>query len=476
MIGFLRRLVPKLAVGVLFAGMSTLLAHNVVTRACKIEPRAVDVPAQSKLELSPGVRRFGASFVVQHPGMLEVHLRGSPEQIGFSHARLLQPEMRENEGILLGHFQDSVPSFLLRRLILDVAQVRYRHVDLGMGEDRQREIAASALGFEPDPFRTMFPTYQRFVYLNALYDIALSFEHSPLIGCTTFVFSGAQIGHSGSLLARNFDFEVDPIFDRKKAVFFVRENGKLPFASVAWPGLVGVVSGINVEGVAVVVHGGRAGEPRAEGRPVVHTLREVLGRAHDTSEAIRILGEASPLVSHIIVLTDRQGHAVRVERVPGAPNFVQALGDAAAVTNHLEGPHQADPKNQRVRASTSTLPRRERGDELVRNAARPVTPETLASMLRDRKGVGGKDLKLGDRNAIDALIATHGVIMDTEGRKLWVSVAPHLLNRFVAFDLERRLAANYEPEPSIELPSIPPDADWGRVTASFPEDSAVSAP
>ena len=51
----------------------------------------------------------------------------------------------------------------------------------------------------------------------------------------------------------------------------------------------GVVSGMNIEGVAIVVHGARSGAPQAQGEPVVHALRRVLSSAHNTDEAQEIL-------------------------------------------------------------------------------------------------------------------------------------------------------------------------------------------
>jgi len=41
---------------------------------------------------------------------------------------------------------------------------------------------------------------------------------------------------------------------------------------------------------------------------------------------------------------------------------------------------------------------------------------------------------------------------------LWVSEAPHLLGRFVAFDLRRLLSPDYDPERDTEAPaSLPED-------------------
>ena len=47
--------------------------------------------------------------------------------------------------------------------------------------------------------------------------------------------------------------------------------------------------------------------------------------------------------------------------------------------------------------------------------------------------------------------------MDTKQRILWVSESPHLLGRFVAFDLKRLLAPDYDPERESELPASSED-------------------
>ncbi len=450
--GLLRRHWGKLGVATLLASFAA--AHFGIEARARLTPPSVNLPPGQPTHPSAALRRFEDSYVLSHGKILEVGLRGKPEQIGYRHARLLYPEMVENEGILLGRFQEQVSSSFARRTLLDLAELRYAHVDRGMSLARREEIAAGARGFQPDPYSGMFPTYQRFVYLNALYDMALSFEHSPLIGCTTFTFGGDALQGGGGILARAFDFEVDEVFDNHKAVFLVREDGQIPFASVAWPGLVGVVSGMNAEGVAVVVHGARGGVPQAEGEPVVHALRRVLSTAHDSDEAIRALAEQPAMVSHIVILNDAAGKAAVIERVPGRPNFVRFLPAKAATTNHFEGPGAADPKNLAVRSKTSTLPRRSRGDELLsRLPAQLSTAEAVnasVSLLRDRQGPGDAPLALGDRSAINALIATHGVVMDTKQRVLWVGESPHLLGRFVAFDLKVLLAPGYDPEHAPE--------------------------
>jgi isopenicillin-N N-acyltransferase-like protein len=448
--GLGRRTLTALAVTVL----ALLLAHFAIGFAAR--PARVELSAApgTPLVVAPGLRTLGRSYVLERDGLTEVGLYGDPVQIGTAHSRLLYAAMLENEGALLHRFDAVVPSAVARTLLVDLAELRYRDIDRGISADRRREIAAGALAFAPDPYASVLPTYQRFLYLNALYDMSLSFEHSPLVGCTTVAFHGTAKPDGGVLLARAFDMEVDPVFDRHKAVFLVHEDGKIPFASVAWPGLVGVVSGMNREGLAVVVHGARAGETTSIGEPVVHALRRVLSEGRTVEDAVRLLGEREPLVSHIVIAADAEGNVAAIERVPGAHPSVRPLPERAAVTNHLEGPFRDDPKNQRVLRESTTLARRARADELVARAPQPLDARAALAILRDHSAAGDAPLPLGDRRAIDAQIATHGVLFDTRTKTLWVSEAPHLSGKFVAFDLERMLADDYRPR-RAPLPFLP---------------------
>jgi hypothetical protein len=395
-----------------------------------------------------------------------MYVEGSPEAIGAAQGRLLRTEMIDIENQLSGDFERYVPLWIARTGIEDVSRLRYRHVDRGMPEARRREIAAEAQAFQPDPFASHLPTYHRMVFLHALYDIALSVEHSPLIGCTSFVVDGAHTADGHPLVARAFDFEAGDVFDRDKVVFLVREDGAIPFASVAWAGLVGVVTGMNAEGVFLDVQGARAREPTTVGTPVVLSTRETLARAHDTAEAIAILASQPVMVSHLIFVVDASGRSAVVERAPGVPAFVRESHESTALTNHFEGPLALDPKNVRVRERTSTVPRRLRADQLLASVPlHSARPEDVLAILRDHRCFSqpgaadvGEACSLGDRRSIDALIATHGVIGDPAARILWVSAGPHLSGPFVRLDLRMLLSPLHDPsrdpEPAL-LPAEP---------------------
>ncbi|MEO7096012.1 MAG: C45 family peptidase [Polyangiales bacterium] len=463
-----RRGLRRALIGVASTILALSLARFACVAASTIDPPAVTIPREA-ITTDGGLARLGPSWLRRRGAIWELGLAGEPVARGAAISRLLRQPMIDDEQELYDGFAKAVPFAPARWAIMDLGRFRFRHVDRGIPAQYRDEIAGLAQGFAPDPFEGILPSYHRFVFLYAVYDIALSFEHSPLIGCTTIdtgpesppaegaATVDATSGHV--LLARAFDFEAGDTFDRDKVVFLVREPGRIPFASVGWPGFVGVVSGMNRDGVAMVVHGGRAGEPRAEGVPVVFSLREALATAHTTEEAVRVLSAHPVLVSHIVIVTDAAGDVAVVERAPGVDAFVRRSKGRLATTNHFEGPLAGDPKDVAVREKTSTLPRRARADALLAGLAASPGVADLVALLRDRRDPQGNPMPLGDRRAIDALIATHGVVFDATARAMWVSEAPHLLGRFVRFDLARLLADGYDPasEKEAEVVAVPAD-------------------
>jgi len=435
------------------ATVLALIAHPTIVFTTRMHPPDVTLPSDAPT-VDPRDRdlSWAGPDYARHRGKIwEVALSGSPEQIGGHLVSLLRTEMLANEAELWSQLESLVPSAWARILIFDLARIRFRHIDQLMSEPRRREIAAAASTFVPDPWMARIPSYQRMVYLHSLYDVSLSFEHSPLLGCTSFALTGEAVENGHTLLGRAFDFEAGRLFDEHKAVFLVRETGKIPYASVAWPGLVGVVTGMNEAGVALVVHGGRAREVRSSGEPLVHTMREVMAGARTTEEALAILRAREPMVSHIVMLADLSGDTAVVERAPGEPPFVRRAKSKLPLTNHFEGPLADDSANRLVERSTSTLDRRARLDELLTRLRPGADVEDAIAILRDKRGAGDAPLPPGDRRAIDADIATHGVVMDTTARVIWVSEGPHLKGRFIRFDVGRLLSPGYDPRSENEV-------------------------
>jgi hypothetical protein len=400
----------------------------------------------TRIEPPPGALAnggVGTGRLEQQDGVWVLTLAGDPAGLGSHHAELVWSLMQRVDVDLQGQFRAHVHNALGRLLMPALARLRFRQLPASIALDRQRELAAEAAVYAPhDPVADVLPTYHRLLLYHALYDMALSFERSPLLGCSIFAVSGAAARPDGHLLvARNFDLEQDEL-DRDKVVIRVAERGRIPFAQVGWAGLTGVVTGLSARGIYAAVNGARAGEPRSQGVPLPFVLREVLGRAHSLEEAIAVAREQPVMVSHILFLGDGQtGRTAVIERSPSQFAVRRFPPGVSFVTNHFLSPELAgDPRNREVERSSTTLARYQRLAELAGARTAFGEPE-LVSLLRDRQGPGGARLAPGDRRAIDAGIATHSVIADATAGVLYVAQGPHTAGRYVpisVLDPDRR--------------------------------------
>ena len=462
---WLRRALVALVVAV-----AAFFAFDAATR---IDPPPLAQPRPLALSYEGETARTGSAYLTRRGKVWVMQLAGDPVELGYQHARLATPLMADGDGRMLDLFTSTVPSRPLRALVSAIVQARYRHLDLSFPADRRAEIFGESAGYV-DPYTRVFPTYQRLVYLHALYDIALAFEHSPLLACTAFVASGdatargATPGHT--IVGRNFDFDVDPWFDEDKVVEIVSSRDRIPFASIAWPGMTGVVTGMNAAGIWINVNGGRAGELDSAGVPVVFTTRAVLEGAHSIDEAIAIIRRDPPMASHILLLADgNTGEAAVIERAPGRElGVVRDRTPTTVVANHYRTPAlAADPKDARIRELTTTLSRDARARELLERRGGTIDPTAAAAMLRDRLGPGDRPVPLGNRNALDAIVTTHSVVADLTARVLWVAESPHTLGRYVRIDLAARLRDGdraAEAEAAGDIPADPAltDGTWER--------------
>jgi tetratricopeptide (TPR) repeat protein len=433
--------------------------------ATRIQPPALPPPADEPLVYDGTTTRVGSAYLARRGALWVMQLAGAPAVLGYRHARLATPLMAAGDARMLELFGHFVPSAALRSVITAIVRARYRSVDRAFPEARRAELFGEAHGYA-DRFAAFLPTYHRLVYLHALYDIALAFERSPLLGCTAFVASGAATEHGATpghtIVGRNFDFDLDPWFDEDKVVQIVAPAGRIPFVSVAWPGMTGVVTGMNAEGLWVSVNGGRAGELDSTGVPVVFTTRTVLEEARSLDAAIALIARDAPMVSHILLLADgKTGESAIVERAPGRPLGIVREASTAVLANHYRtAPLKDDPKDAYVRDHTSTLAREARMREMVARHHGRIDPAVAATILRDRGGVADVPLPPGNKNALNAIVATHSVIADLTDRVLWVSEGPHSLGRYRRIDLAARLAGFEGAAESEGAGDLPEDPSW----------------
>lgn len=247
-------------------------------------------------------------------------------------------------------------------------------------------------------------------------------------------------------------------------VTIAHPEGRTSWASVGWPGGLGVVTGVNAHGIAVMVNPVRTADVRVTrtARPAAHLARAVLEQAKTLDEAVKLIEATPTLGAAVFALADGAGAWLVVERTPTkaiverAPRSA-ALGDVLT-TSALAG----DPENDRARRMSTTAGRVDRAAKLVRAPLPDVG--SLAGVLRDQRTPDDAVRPAGHRGAIDDGRAVHVAILDPASLELWVA-DPRAGGRMRGFDLRyelRREGARAAPPPDI---AADPTADPDRAAA-----------
>lgn len=385
-------------------------------------------------------RRVPGGHLKRVAGLWALKLEGRPYDRGRAGGRLTDDLHLALEEDTKAEFERVVPNALARFALLRGVYALVPRIDRHFPEDLRLEMRGWSDGAtDADPW--LGPLYTRKAYYHALHDLGQAVADAPFVeACTGFVAGPEATAEGHWMLARNFDFDGGAVFDRDKVVTVVRPEEGLAFLSVSFASFMGVVSGVNEAGLAVAVHSAGSDAGLRVATPMTLVTRQVLQHARDLDQAEAILDRGRGFVAEIVVVVDSvRGEAAAFEITPDRV-VRRPLGPRAGVANHFLSPELAnDQENQRRQAELTTAARQARVDALLAQAP-PLDLPAAVAILSDRAAANGAPLPPGHRHALNADIATHGVVIDASARRVWVSRYPKLAGGWVAFDLPAILA------------------------------------
>jgi len=422
------------------------------------EKRRAAAPLAEPRETN-GIRTIGSSFLRRRGGVFEARFAGAPYERGYARGRLLYDQIAAGEKDLEFLLARMVPSPWKRWALREILAWTMRRSDRWVGREHEEEIAGMADAEFPDPVPGAWKPYARQFALHFLHDFTQRFTDTmPLAGaCSGFAAGSASTADGHVYLARDFDFEAGPQFDREKIVGAVVPDSGHAYLSVSFGGLTGVVSGFNDAGLGLSIHALTGGPTSGAGEPSALLAADVLQRDATVDQAIARIRAARVLVSDLYLLADATGALAVVEKTPRATGVRRGAGWISA-TNLARTPEVVRFVGRPPSYSTAAS-RQARLDELLSARSGRLDAAAAVAILRDRNAPGGARLGPGNRNAIDALIACHSVVFDLTARRAYVAAAPHTLGAYAAFDLALLAAAAPE-DPrfaKLDAASIPAD-------------------
>ncbi len=401
----------------------------------EIRQYALEVPKVNKVNDS--TFSFRENYLTKNKQQLwELYIKGNPLQLGYNNGALTQNLMQKQEEVFFSKVEGFVPSKFKQNLLRGFLKWYNRKMYLNIREDDQAELYGLSR-YSSDKYNFIAPEFLRSMYLHGAHDIGHAMQDLMMVGCTSLAVWNENTEDGDLLIGRNFDFYVGDDFAKNKLIQFVEPEDGIPYLSVSWPGMIGVVSGMNKEGLTVTINAGKSKIPLTAKTPISLVAREILQYAKNIDEAIAIARKRKVFVSEsILVGSANDKNAVIIEVSPD--NFgVYRVENSAKVfcTNHFQSEaYKNDKRNQKHILESHSEYRYEKLQELLQEN-RKLNPEKMAAILRDQSGLKGEKIGYGNEKAINQLLAHHAVIFSPQKKLVWVSANPYQLGEFVCYDL-----------------------------------------
>ena len=371
-------------------------------------------------------------------GLWELFVKGDAFQRGEAIGKLSSDLLHYQEKVFVDQIREIVPSDSYLKFLRFFIVLFNRNLGENVLEEYRDEIYGISLSCTHE-YDFIGTPYERQLNYHSAHDLGHAMQDYMLVGCSSFATWGTQSADSSLLIGRNFDFYVGDAFaENKQVAFYVPEQG-YRFASVGWPGMIGVLSGMNETGLTVTINAAKSAVPTGSATPISILTREILQYAATIDEAFAIAQKRETFVSESILIgSAKDGKAAIIEKSPEKTVlFTGKEANRLICTNHYQSEEFSKDERNMENIRTSDSPYRfARLTELI-NEDLPIDVSKAASILRDHKGLQNTDLGLANEMAINQFIAHHSVIFQPEKRLMWVSTSPWQCGKYIAYDLNK---------------------------------------
>ncbi len=266
-------------------------------------------------------RTSGAGRLTYIQGLPVMFLTGTPEEMGRQQAELIgdviNPLLDTPRDVVARHGYAQVWPLVtaMSRILVNNAPEEYR-----------REI---------DAFIEAGKLNRDGIYVgNSLVELR------RMGGCSAFVVLPERSRTGEVIFGRNFDFPPFGAPDTYHCVIVVQPEGKRGFVSIGYPGMIGVISGMNDAGLSIAtldVYESADGAPLfdATGVPLAMTYRRILEECETIAEAEALLKSVGRTTYMNLAVADRE-RGVVFEITPHSVGVREARGAALACTNHFQ--------------------------------------------------------------------------------------------------------------------------------------------
>jgi isopenicillin-N N-acyltransferase-like protein len=254
-------------------------------------------------------------------GVRVFRVEGSPEEIGRKVGKNFRDEIAY---LFKGYFETYTDDPELRDKFVENA-VR---LEKFLSDDERAELKGLAAGAGLEFGKVLIVH----TFLDAI----------RVVNCSTFVLEPPATKNDTVIFGRNLDFPDRGVAHKHSMVMVYRPDGKYAFASVTWPGMAGVLSGMNEHGLCLAVMNVYNKKDTVKGVPYVLLFRRVLENCRTFDEAKKLLEKTDRTCGNNLMVVDASGKCGVFELDHEQCKVREPEEGAVIATNHW----RLDPANE----------------------------------------------------------------------------------------------------------------------------------
>lgn len=325
------------------------------TTVCLITVAVVFLCPASQL-FADGQRKLlaveGKGYLETVDGYPVLHLKGTPEQMGYQHGVLLKKSIRENVEFLLNDALDEdIKMGTLKITSTMIASVLLGAFDKKVPQHFVDEMNALAKGAQ-------LPEWK----------IKVTNLIPEMMHCSGFALLSKATAENKLYHGRVLDYGVKMKLQNHAVLIIQEPDGKVPFVNVSYAGFIGSVTGMNLAKISIGEMGG-GGVGQWDGIPMSFLVRMVLEDTRTLEEAIGVFKDNPRTCEYYYVIAD-----AAADNAVG----IKALPDKLEIIRHGE----THPQLQHPVENTVIMSAGDRYNNLARLIAEGYGKFTQASAIR----------------------------------------------------------------------------------------------
>lgn len=266
----------------------------------------------------------GGTFLIKEEGLTVLMLKGNPSELGRQHGASLKEEIhliRSKFSKYLSGLKRGVNGKILYWILILLAR-RMNHY---LSESIRAEIVAVAKGAKV-PYRFI-------LLLNVLDDLLST------LACSSFAVIGKKAKDGLTICGRNLDYAIfTDIMPRLNTVFVYEPKQGYCFISVAWPGYIGCVTGINAKGLVLSGHASNTFDKTRKGIATGILYRRALQYAASLSDIEKTIALGPRTIGNNVLVASHD-QAFILELSANRWQSRPTEGGIITVTNHYQTSH-----------------------------------------------------------------------------------------------------------------------------------------